>query len=79
MRALRPLFGQPELDTVQIDYMGLVRKMATVIPTINAASEVPGEGIREAVSLVVDGKLDVGWMVTPRAGLADAPRAYAIL
>ena len=70
------LFGLPESNMVQLDYMSLVRKMATVIPTISAASEEPGGGIREAVSLVADGKLDVGWMVTHRVGLADAPRAY---
>ncbi len=72
------LFGLPESNLVQLDYMSLVRKMATVIPTISAASEAPGEGIREAVSLVADGKLDVDWMVTHRVGLADAPRAYAM-
>ena len=35
------LFGLPESNFVQLDYMSLVRKMATVIPTISAANNAP--------------------------------------
>ena len=70
------LFGLPEENVVELDYMSLVRRMATIIPTISAASDDPSGDIKEAVALVADGKLDVDWMVTHRLTMADAPRAY---
>ena len=70
------LFGLPEENVIPFDYMKLMRQQPTVIPTLSAASEDPAGGIREAVSLVSQGRLDVGWLTTHRLPFEEASWAY---
>ncbi len=72
------LFGLPERDRFPIDYVKLVRRQATILPTVNAAGDDPAHAVHEAVDLVSRGRLDVSWLVTHRLPMAEAPRAYSM-
>ena len=72
------LFGLPERERFPIDYVKLVRRQATILPTVNAAGDDPAHAVHEAVELVSAGRLDVSWLVTHRLPMAEAPRAYTM-
>jgi L-iditol 2-dehydrogenase len=72
------LFGLPEEDVFPIEFMKLARKQPTVIPTVSASSDDPTRSIKDAVSLVAQGRLDVSWLVTHRLPFREAPRAYEL-
>lgn len=72
------LFGLPERDRFPVDYVKLVRRQATIIPTVNAADADPAQAVHEAVDLVSRGRLDVDWLVTHRLPMAQAQRAYSM-
>ena len=70
------LFGLPEEDVIPFQYVKMLRKMPTILPTISASSEDPTRAIKEAVSLAAQGRLDVDWLVTHRLPFDEAPHAY---
>lgn len=72
------LFGLPEEDLVEIEYLKLLRKMPTIIPTVSASDPSPSDGIKEAVSMVQSGELDVSWLITHQVSFDDAPAAYSM-
>ena len=72
------LFGLPEEDLVEIEYFKLMRKMPTIVPTVSASDPAPSDGIKEAVSMVQSGDLDVSWLVTHQVSFDDAPQAYSM-
>ena len=43
---------------------------------MSSVSDDPARSIKEAVSLVGQGRLDVSWLVTHRLPFEEAPRAY---
>ena len=69
-------FGLPEEEVFPFEFMKLARKMPTVIPTVSAASDDPTRAIKEAVSLVSQGRLDISWLVSHRVPFEEAPHAY---
>lgn len=70
------VFGLPEDDVVRFNYMKMVRKQATILPTVSAATPDYPAWIASAVALTTSGRLDVSWLVTNRQKFVDAPAAY---
>ena len=70
------LFGLPEEPKVELDYVGLMRRQAIIIPNVSASTNDPTGCIKEAVALVHQGALDVSWLVTHRLPFSEAPKAY---
>ena len=70
------LFGLPEEDVIPFQYVKMIRKQPTIIPTISASSEDPTRAIKEAVSLAAQGRLDLDWLVTHHLPFEQAPLAY---
>ena len=70
------LFGLPEEPKVELDYVGLMRRQAIIIPNVSASTNDPTGCIRETVDLVHQGSLDVSWLVTHRLPFSEAPKAY---
>ena len=70
------LFGLPEEPKVELDYVGLMRRQAVIIPNVSASTNDPTSCIKETVELVNSGQLDVSWLVTHRLPFSEAPRAY---
>lgn len=69
-------FGLPEEEVFPFEFMKLARKMPTVIPTVSAASDDPARALKEAVSLVSQGRLDISWLISHRVPFEEAPHAY---
>ena len=69
-------FGLPEDDVFPFEFMKLARKQPTVIPTVNASSDDPSRAVKEAVSLVTQGRLDISWLISHRVPFEEAPHAY---
>lgn len=70
------LFGLPEEPKIEIDYVGLMRRQAIIIPNVSASTNDPTSCIKETVDLVHQGALDVSWLVTHRLPFSEAPKAY---
>ena len=70
------LFGLPEEPTLELDYVKLMRRQATIIPSVSSSGDDPAQCIKDAVSLVAKGQLDVDWLITHRLPFSEAPRAY---
>ena len=70
------LFGLPEEPTLELDYVGLMRRQVTVIANVSSSSDNPTQCIKDTVDLVEQGALDVSWLVTHRLSFDDAPKAY---
>ena len=69
-------FGLPEDDVFPFEFIKMARKQPLVIPTVSGSSDDPTRAIKEAVSLVGQGRLDLSWLVTHHLSFEDAPRAY---
>lgn len=70
------LFGLPEEPRLELDYVGLMRRQAIIIPNVSGSTDNPTQCIKDAVALVEQGSLDVSWLVTHRMPFSEAPRAY---
>ena len=62
------LFGLPEEPKIEIDYVGLMRRQAVIIPNVSASTNDPTGCIKETVELVNSGQLG-------RVVAGDAPAA----
>ena len=69
-------FGLPEEDVFPFEFMKLARKQPTVIPTVSASSNDPTQAIKQAVSMVARGRLDVSWLISHRLPFEEARLAY---
>lgn len=72
------LFGIPEEPILNLNYDKLIRKQATIIPSVSSSGSDPVQCIKDAVDLVAKGHIDVSWLITHRMSFSEAARAYAM-
>ena len=70
------LFGLTQEDIIPFEYFKMTRRYPVIIPTTSSATEDPTLFIKEAVSLVKQGRLDPSWLITHRMSFDDVQRAY---
>ena len=72
------LFGIPEQPILSLNYDKLIRKQATIIPSVSSSGSDPVQCIKDAVTLVTEGHIDVSWLITHRVPFSEAAKAYAM-
>ncbi|MQG21097.1 MAG: zinc-binding dehydrogenase [SAR202 cluster bacterium] len=71
-------FGITDEQVIPINYSSFTRREIKIIPSRSAASTDPTQSIKEIVTLIEQGWIDLSWMITHQRNVSEVDEAYSM-